>query len=100
MVSIFFRTYLKHLLRMKRDLAYMRQKIKRFLQQIQLMMYEKFGKAVEVKELEQALKKKTFNKTYINELEEVVLKKLVYEIRVKNTNITEAYGVQILDIKV
>ncbi|CAG9858658.1 unnamed protein product [Phyllotreta striolata] len=93
-----YETYLKHLTRMKRDITYMDKKIKHLLRKIQLSMYEKFGKSVELKELEEALAKKTFNKTYINELEEVILKKLVYEIRVKNTNVKEVYGAQIQHI--
>ncbi|XP_056639556.1 cilia- and flagella-associated protein 44 isoform X1 [Diorhabda sublineata] len=93
-----YETYLKHLTRMKKDLRYMRLKIKNLLQTIQQMMCEKFGKIVDINELELAIIRKTFNKSHINELEEVVLKKLVFDVRLKNTNIKEIYAEQLREM--
>uniref|UniRef100_A0A6P7GKU4 Cilia- and flagella-associated protein 44-like n=1 Tax=Diabrotica virgifera virgifera TaxID=50390 RepID=A0A6P7GKU4_DIAVI len=90
-----YETYLEHITRMKKDLRYMRSRIKGLIQTIQQMMCEKFGKVVDINELELAMIKKTFNKTHINELEEVVLKKLVFDVRLKNTNIKDVYAAQI-----
>ncbi|CAG9822879.1 unnamed protein product [Phaedon cochleariae] len=68
--------YQKHLSRLKKDLGYMQNKVKFLKQHISHIMQDKFGKVVDINEIELAILKKTFHKSHVNELEEVVLKKL------------------------
>ncbi|VEN34308.1 unnamed protein product [Callosobruchus maculatus] len=83
--------YLKHLCRMKKDLNYMKSKKKVLKNDYQRIMKEQFGKEIDLHEIELAIIKKSFQKTHVNELEEVLLKRLVYEVRVKNTNLKEVF---------
>ncbi|XP_050303878.1 cilia- and flagella-associated protein 44 [Anthonomus grandis grandis] len=84
-------TYLKHLIRMKKDILYMKRKVKYLKKEIVSLLKIKFGKVVDINELESAVLQKNFQKSYVNELEEVVLKKLVYELRIKMTDVRGIY---------
>ncbi|KAJ8927185.1 hypothetical protein NQ314_020461 [Rhamnusium bicolor] len=80
-------TYLKHGTRMRKDINYMTGKIKDLKRQIVDTMLERFGQVVDIYEIEAALIKRSFQKSQVNELEEVLLKKLVYDLRIKTTDI-------------
>lgn len=69
----------------------MRRKVYTLKQEIVRMFKIKFGKEVDINELECAVLERSFQKTYVNELEEVVLKKLVYDLRMKMTDVRGIY---------
>lgn len=69
----------------------MRQKITNLKNHISELMLSKFGKKINLSELELVMLQQTVNKSCINELEEVVLKKLVYELRIKMSDIKQIY---------
>lgn len=76
---------------MKKDIVYMRRKVHALKQEIVRMLKIKFGKEVDINELECAVLQRSFQKTYVNELEEVLLKKLVYDLRIKMTDVRSIY---------
>lgn len=69
----------------------MRRKVHALKQEIVRMLKIKFGKEVDINELECAVLQRSFQKTYVNELEEVLLKKLVYDLRIKMTDVRSIY---------
>ncbi|XP_060530871.1 cilia- and flagella-associated protein 44 [Cylas formicarius] len=84
-------TYLAHLMRLGRDTTYMKRKLRSLKLDIIQLLKTKFGKIVDIDELELAMLQRSFQKQYVNELEEVVLKKLVYNLRIKMTDIKAMY---------
>ncbi|XP_066257532.1 cilia- and flagella-associated protein 44 [Euwallacea similis] len=88
--------YLTHLLRMRKDIIYMQRKALCLKQDIQRLLKIKFGKEVNIDELEMTALKRSFQKNVVNELEEVVLKKLVYELRV---NMADVKGIYIAELE-
>ncbi|XP_066154142.1 cilia- and flagella-associated protein 44 isoform X2 [Euwallacea fornicatus] len=88
--------YLTHLLRMRKDIIYMQNKALCLKQDIQRLLKIKFGKEVDIGELEMTASKRSFQKNVVNELEEVVLKKLVYELRI---NMADVKGIYIAELE-
>nr|XP_023023844.1 centrosomal protein of 290 kDa-like [Leptinotarsa decemlineata] len=86
-----YESYHKHLTRMKKDLRYMEGKIKDLKMYMQKSMLEKFGKLVDIDEITMAIIQRTFHKSHVDEMEEIVLKSRVYDIRMKNTDIKSMY---------
>ncbi|KAF7286507.1 hypothetical protein GWI33_004914 [Rhynchophorus ferrugineus] len=84
-------TYLTHLLRMKKDIIYMQRKAKMLKKEIVSLLKIKFGKVVDINELEMAMIQRSFQKNFVNELEEVLLKKMVYDLRIKMTDVRSLY---------
>lgn len=72
---------------MKKDIQYMGVRIRQLKREYSSRMHNRFGKVVNIGELELAMLNKTFQKTYVNELEEVALKKMVYDLRIKMTDV-------------
>ncbi|KAG5898601.1 hypothetical protein JTB14_020977 [Gonioctena quinquepunctata] len=91
-----YQLYHKHLTRLKNDLKHMNTKIKILKNTMKRMMREKFGKITSIDEITLAIIQKNFQKTYVNELEEIVLKKHVYDIRMKNTDIKQMYLAELI----
>lgn len=54
-------------------------------------MQKKFGTVVDLNEIEESIIKKSFQKTQVNELEEVMLKKFVFNMRMKSTDVKQLY---------
>ncbi|KAL1505618.1 hypothetical protein ABEB36_005142 [Hypothenemus hampei] len=84
-------TYLKHLIRMRKDIIYMQRKAHSLKRDIRRLLRIKFGQEVDINELEMAVLQRSFQKNIVNELEEVLLKKLVYELRLKMTDVRGIY---------
>ncbi|XP_030750373.1 cilia- and flagella-associated protein 44 [Sitophilus oryzae] len=84
-------TYLTHLMRLHKDLIYMKRKVSHLKMEIVSLLKEKFGKVVDINELERAILQRSFQKNYVNELEEVLLKKMVYDLRIKMTDVKGLY---------
>lgn len=69
----------------------MKLKLGELKAEMKAQMYEKFGQVVNIGELELAVLQKSFQKTQVNELEEIVLKKMVYDLRIKLTNVKSQF---------
>lgn len=82
---------MKHLMRMRKDIVYMQRKSHCLTRDIKRLLKIKFGKEVDINELEMAVLQRSFQKNVVNELEEVVLKKLVYEMRIKMADVRGIY---------
>lgn len=67
----------KRILNLKTDIVY--------------TMQIKFGKVIDINEIEEAIIRRTFQKSQVNELEEVMLKRLVFDMRMKSSDIKEIY---------
>lgn len=76
---------------MRKDIVYMQQKSRCLTRDIKRLLKIKFGKEVDINELEMAVLQRSFQKNVVNELEEVVLKKLVYELRIKMADVRGIY---------
>lgn len=76
---------------MRKDITYMERKSHSLKRDIKRLLKIKFGKEVDINELEIAVLQRSFQKNMVNELEEVVLKKLVYELRIKMTDVRGLY---------
>lgn len=86
-----FSAYFQHLTRMKKDLVYMNVKLSGLKKEMVAQMLEKFGQVVNISELEYAMFQKSFQKTQVNELEEIALKKMVYDLRIKLTDVKSQF---------
>lgn len=76
---------------MRKDIVYMQRKSHCLKRDIKRLLKIKFGKEVDINELEMAVLRRSFQKNMVNELEEVVLKKLVYELRIKMADVRGLY---------
>lgn len=81
----------KHYTRMQTDCQYMAKTIKRLQETILDKMKTKFGKVVDINEIEEAMLKRTFGKDDLHDLEEVLLKKIVHDLRLSMMDIKGMY---------
>ncbi|RZC43160.1 thyroid receptor-interacting protein 11 [Asbolus verrucosus] len=81
----------KHLTRMKTDCEYMASTVKKLQETILVNMQIKFGKVVDIIEIEEAMLKRTFGKDDLAELEEVLLKKIIHDLRLSMMDIKGMY---------
>ncbi|CAH0561065.1 unnamed protein product [Brassicogethes aeneus] len=75
--------YIRHLMRMKRDFHFMDQQIRKLKQEISYQMFIKFGRMVDIDDVELYVIKSTL-KSDLTDMAEVCIKKMVYDLRRKN----------------
>ncbi|KAJ3657744.1 hypothetical protein Zmor_009527 [Zophobas morio] len=85
------RNNIKHYTRMRSDCRYMTKRIKGLQEVITDHMKSKFGKIVDINEIEEAMLKRTFGKDDLHDLEEVLLKKIVHDLRLSMMDIKSMY---------
>lgn len=73
----------------------MNQKLHHLKLKMKMMMETKFGKVIDINEIELAIIKKNFQHTPVNELEEVVLKQLVFDVRIKLVDIKQMFVMEL-----
>lgn len=73
----------------------MKKRIMNLKTDIVYTMQIKFGKVIDINEIEEAIIKRSFQKSQVNELEEVMLKKMVFDMRMKSSDIKEIYDREI-----
>ncbi|XP_064214804.1 cilia- and flagella-associated protein 44 isoform X1 [Tribolium castaneum] len=85
------RLNVKHYTRMQTDCRYMATRIKYLQEVITDKMKMKFGKVIDINEIEVAMLKRTFGRDDLHDLEEVLLKKIVHDLRLSMMDIKGLY---------
>ncbi|XP_049825621.1 cilia- and flagella-associated protein 44 isoform X2 [Aethina tumida] len=86
--------YIKHLLRMKRDFGHMEQRIKLVKQDIAYQMFTKFGKFVDINEIESNVIKSHL-RANITDMAEICMKKMVHAVLVQDVDLKSIYNPKI-----
>lgn len=82
---------IKHFARMKTDCKFMKKQTTNLQEKIVQNMKYKFGKVINIIEIEEAMLKQTFGGDDIHNLEEVLLKKIVHDLRLSALDIKGMY---------
>lgn len=82
---------IKHFTRMNTDCQFMRKQIISLQEKIVQNMKSKFGKVVNIIEIEEAMLKQTFGRDDLHDLEEVILKKIVHDLRLSAVDVKGIY---------
>lgn len=91
--------YIKHLLRMKRDFGHMEQRIKVVKQDIAYQMFTKFGKFVDINEIESNVIKSHL-RANITDMAEICMKKMVHAVLVQDVDLKSIYNPKIAALMV
>lgn len=82
---------IKHFTRMKTDCQFMRKQTISLQEKIVQNMKYKFGKVVNIIEIEEAMLKQSFGRDDLHDLEEVLLKKIVHDLRLSAVDVKGIY---------